>query len=96
MKTILALIALALVGCEQPLSGVITDKRYHPPYTTFTYVNVEDVLIPIPTPHPARWTITIRGTISDGKERVRVFDVGEQTWNQFKVGESYPPAEAKP
>lgn len=100
MKLVLLILCALLLGCEQPLSGTITDKRYHAPYTEtrFHYVDAGDVQIPIPysVNHPARWTITINGTISDGKTRRRVFEVGELTWNKFNIGDTYPPAESSP
>lgn len=92
MKILIVFISLFLFACSPVRSGKIVDKIYKSPWTEtcYNYVNIGDVLVPIPysVDHPARYTIKLQATV-DGKVKDGYVDVSPESYHKLEVGQFY-------
>ena len=77
----------------EPKSGEVYNKRYHPPYTSYTSTVVSNgsggsSTITTPIHHPERWTIYYRQWDSDaGKWRKGDADVHKEYFDSVELGD---------
>lgn len=65
--------------------GVVIDRSYTAPFTSYTYSGD----VKVPEYHAARFTLTIRGE-KNGKTVEYSFSVPESEYVQYQIGDNYP------
>ena len=101
MKKLIVLLLLFVGGCGEKIThGTITGRDHTPGHyktvTEYTYVDFDDDGISdIDIPHDRKiyvkptWTLTFGRIDGEGTERSRTITIDEDTYNSYKVGDSY-------
>ena len=87
----LIILLLLLTGCQDKITeGYIENMEYRPSYTTTSFVNVNNVMVPLTKYHPARYIITIyeKEVLSDDIQRAE-YTVDEQIFNKYNIGDYF-------
>ena len=82
------LIAGMIMEIPQLSEGVVLDKRYDPPHTSYRMGTWSDGEIYANTFHyRARWEILVNGVKDDGEERAEWWDIGEALYERIDIGD---------
>lgn len=68
--------------------GEVISKDYQAAYTTVTYINSGDALLPITNYYPEIFTLTIRGD-KNGETVEYWFKVSENEYEKYNIGDYY-------
>lgn len=65
---LLALSLLLLTACGNTVkSGTVVEKTIYPPHVITTYINVYDIMIPMPRNVPAKYSVTLSNEYGTGE-----------------------------
>lgn len=77
----------------QPREGVVIRKDYTPSYETtdyeYVYKSGESIRVPMKKCHGERYTITIKGINTRGKQDTGTYDVTPEEYRVIEIGDYY-------